>query len=176
MIDAGGGTPRRMTNHPADDAVASWSRDGRWIYFVSNRTKEWQVWKMPAEGGEAVQVTKNGGYVAFESLDGKFVYFSKDLWQTSIWRIPVGGGEETNIVKSALGFSVASRGIYFIAPHSGGSSALKFLSFATGKVTTIAAIHRPVQWGLSVSPDERHVLYTQNDLNVGDLMLVENFR
>jgi len=62
---------------------------------------------MPADGGEAVQVTKRGGYVAFESLDGKFVYFSKDLWQTSIWRIPASGGEETNIVKSAAGFRAA---------------------------------------------------------------------
>ncbi len=175
MIDAGGGSPRRMTNDPADDAVASWSRDGRLIYFVSNRTKEWQVWKMPADGGEAVQVTKRGGYVAFESLDSRFVYFSKDLWQTSIWRIPAGGGEETNIVKSATVFAVASKGIYFIAPHSDGSSTVQFHSFATGKVTTIAAIHRPVHWGLSVSPDERYLLYTQVDQSVGDLMLAENF-
>jgi serine/threonine protein kinase/Tol biopolymer transport system component len=175
MIDADGGSPKRMTNHPADDAVASWSRDGRWIYFVSNRTKEWQVWKMPADGGEAVQVTKNGGYVAFESLDGKFVYFSK-VRAPSIWRIPAGGGEETNIVKSAAWFAVASKGIYFIPPHSDGSSAVQFQSFATGKVTTIAAIHRPVHWGMSVSPDERYVLYSQADQSGNDLMLVENFR
>jgi Tol biopolymer transport system component len=176
MIDADGGSPKRMTDHPADDGVASWSRDGRWIYFVSNRTKEWQVWKMPAEGGEAVQVTKHGGYVAFESLDGKFVYFSKDLWQTSIWRIPVGEGDEANIVKATAGFAVARRGIYFIAPHSDRSSALQFQSFATSKVTTVAAIHRPIEPGLSVSPDERYVLYTQVDQSGNDLMLVENFR
>jgi hypothetical protein len=42
-------------------------------------------------------------------------------------------------------------------------------------VTTIAAIHRPVHWGLSVSPDERYLLYTQVDQSVGDLMLGENF-
>jgi Tol biopolymer transport system component len=177
MIDADGGSPKRMTNDPADDGVASWSRDGRWIYFASNRTKEMQVWKMPADGGEAVQVTKHGGYVAFESLDSKFVYFSKDLWGTSIWRIPAGGDDETNIVKSAGGgFAVASRGIYFIAPHSDGSSVLQFHNFATGKVTTVAAIHRRIAGGLSVSPDERYVLYTQADQSGTDLMLVEHFR
>ena len=88
-----------MTNHSADNAVASWSRDGRWIYFVSNRTKEWQVWKMPVDGGQPVQVSKHGGYVAFESLDGKFVYFSKDLLLTTLWRVPVGGGEEIEVVR-----------------------------------------------------------------------------
>ena len=107
-----------------------------------------------------VQMTKYGGYVAFESLDGKFVYFSKDFWQTSIWRIPAGRGGEANVVKSSAGFAVASRGIYFITPHSEGSSVLQFHDFATGKVTTVAAIHRRIQPGLSVSLDERYVLYT----------------
>jgi hypothetical protein len=176
MIDADGGSPRRMTNHPADDSVASWSRDGRWIYFASNRTKESQVWKMPAEGGEAVQVSGHGGFIAYESLDGKFVYFSKDRWQSSIWRVPVGGGEETKIVESALGqaFVVASKGIYFVSWPD--VKTVQFLRFATGKVTTIATIKRRAEWGLSVSPDERYVLYTQNDQIGSDLMLIENFR
>src|SRR5215471_18743673 len=33
--------------------------------------EKWQVWKMPANGGAAVQVTRNGGQAALESLDGK---------------------------------------------------------------------------------------------------------
>jgi Tol biopolymer transport system component len=178
MIDAGGGNPKRMTNDPADDGVASWTRDGRWIYFVSNRTKEWQIWKMPADGGDAVQVTRHGGYVAFESLDGKFVYFSKDLFATSLWRVPVEGGEETKIVESAMGyaFAVGRKGIYFVAPHPDGSSAIQFYSLGTGKVSTVAPIRRPVDFGLSLSLDERYILYTQVDQSGSDLMLVENFR
>ena len=77
VINANGGRPKRLTDHPADDGVASWSRDGRSIYFVSNRTKAWEVWKMPADGGDAIQVTRNGGYVAFESVDGEFLYYVK---------------------------------------------------------------------------------------------------
>jgi len=42
-VSADGGKPRRLTNNPADDAVASWSRDGKSIYFMSNRSSEWQV-------------------------------------------------------------------------------------------------------------------------------------
>jgi len=37
----------------------------------------WQVWKMPAGGGSAVQVTSRGGALAFETRDGKFIYYSK---------------------------------------------------------------------------------------------------
>jgi Tol biopolymer transport system component len=166
-----------LTTHPADDAVASWSRDGRWIYFGSNRTKDWQIWKMPANGGEALQVTRHGGWIAFESLDGMDVYFSKNTWLSDIWKVPVSGGEETKVVESVQGnaFAMTSKGIYFVGLHSGGR-AVEFYSFAANKVAAVATIHRPVSWGLSVSPDERFILYTQVDEASRDLMLVENFR
>src|SRR5262249_40979068 len=53
VIGADGGKPARMTTNPANDGNPSWSHDGRWIYFDSARTGEQQVWKMPADGGEA---------------------------------------------------------------------------------------------------------------------------
>ena len=42
-ISAAGGTPRRLIGSSGQDAVASFSRDGRWIYFTSNRTGEYQI-------------------------------------------------------------------------------------------------------------------------------------
>lgn len=44
--------------------MPSWSRDGHWLYFASNRSGDDQVWRVPATGGEAVQVTKQGGFAA----------------------------------------------------------------------------------------------------------------
>jgi len=138
---------------------------------------------MPAEGGEAVQVTKHGGYVALESLDGKVVFFSKDVWLSSIWKVPVNGGKEEKVQESVLGqaFAVARKGIYFVSPHFDGSSTIDFHSFESGKVTTIATIRSTATvfvagWGMSVSPDERDLLYTQFDQSSSNLMLVENFR
>ena len=91
-ISADGGKPRRMTTSRADEALASWSHDGKSIYFGSDRSGEWQVWKMPAEGGNATQITQHGGAVAFESPDGRVVYYSKGRLETSLWMVPVGGG------------------------------------------------------------------------------------
>jgi hypothetical protein len=90
----------------------------------------------------------------------------------------VGGGEETQVLESLRGnaFAVSGKGIYFVDSQPDGTSAVQFHSFATRKVTTISVIHRPVSWGLSVSPDERYVLYSQVDQSGNDLMLVENFR
>ena len=132
---------------------------------------------MPAEGGGAVQVTKNGGYVAFESADGEFVYYAKGLFDTSLWRRPVGGGEETEVLPSLTGnaFALVSKGIYFGDPNSDGSTSIRFLSFTTGKVMTVITIKRQ-GYGLSISPDEKYILYTQVNQGGSNLMLVENFR
>lgn len=72
-------------------------------------------------------------------------------------------------------FAPGRKGVYFLAPRTDGTSAVQLLNFATGKVTTIAVIHRPTSFGLSVSPDERFVLYTQVDQEGRNLILVENF-
>jgi Tol biopolymer transport system component len=56
---------------PTNEVKPSWSHDGKWIYFSSSRTGAVEIWKIPAAGGEPIQVTRDGGYVAFESLDGK---------------------------------------------------------------------------------------------------------
>ncbi|HSB13012.1 MAG TPA: DPP IV N-terminal domain-containing protein, partial [Bryobacteraceae bacterium] len=178
-VRADGGAPKRLTDDPADDGVASWSRDGRWIYFASDRSKDWQIWKMPAAGGKAVQVTQKGGRLAFESADGRDLYYSKDFLGTSIWRMPAGGGEEVQVLESALGFSFvpAAQGLYFVAhDHAAQGSSIRRLDLATGHIATLFHPQRLIDLGLAVSPDERFLLYAQRQDTDTDLMLVEGFR
>jgi Tol biopolymer transport system component len=75
LISPDGGAPRRLTSGPEVESEARWSRDGKWIYFASDRSGRFEVWKMPASGDAPVQVTKNGGAAAFESTDGRFLYW-----------------------------------------------------------------------------------------------------
>jgi Tol biopolymer transport system component/DNA-binding winged helix-turn-helix (wHTH) protein len=179
VIDANGGNPRRLTDHPAVDAVASYSRDGRWIYFLSRRSGGGEIWKIPATGGEAIRVTQNGGYVAFESLNGSMLYYTKTSLKPSLWGMPVGGGQELELVKSIdlFGFTPATKALYFEKLNNNGSStSIQFLNLATGKVSTVITVHRSLGAGLSISPDERYLLYSQFDQRGSDLMLIENFR
>lgn len=71
------------------DHAFSWSRDGKWIYFQSDRSGQWRIWKVPAEGGSAVQVTQNTGGAAFESVDGKYLYFTQTSSNLRLFRMPV---------------------------------------------------------------------------------------
>jgi Tol biopolymer transport system component len=181
VIPVAGAKLVRLTTDPADDNVPSWSRDGNWVYFTSLRSGRRQVWKTPAGGGEAVPVTQNGGFAALESLDGKFVYYTKGTPELSLplWRVPVGGGEESQVLPSVRcrAFDLVTDGIYFIGePSDDGKYSIQFMSFDTRQVSIVAPIRGPSTFGLSVSPDRRHLLYSQSDQSGGDLMLVENFR
>ena len=130
-------------------------------------------------------MTKNGGYVAFESPDGKLLYYSKELAISTLWKMPVEGGVEIQVLKSVLGFGFAmsQKGIYFEHVQNdstrfgreGITASVDLLLFKTGKLKPVAKIDRPLTFGLSVSPDERYLLYSELDQSGMDLMMIEGF-
>ena len=194
VIPARGGAPRRITNHPTDDLVPTWSRDGQSIYFGSTRSGTFQIWKLSPQGGEPVQVTQHGGIYGKESVDGRYLYYSRTAsLLASIWRVPVSGGEEVQVVPEIAGdlnFAVARDGIYFessppssplghipmLTPFTRAQATIDFLSFATGRVARVMTMARHAALGVDVSPDGRTLLFAQSDSFTEDLMLVENFR
>ena len=136
---------------------------------------------MPAEGGEATQISGNEALNVRESLDGKFLYyFRHDAFpKGAIWRVSTSGGEE-NLVVSEVGgraFEVVEEGMYFIAEHGpDGLHSIRFFDFATQETTVVlAGVERPSS-GLTVSPDGKSILYAKADAFNNDIMLVENFR
>ncbi len=186
IVSVDGGPARRFRNDTSDDGVASWSHDGHWLYFASNRGGSWQVWKRTLDGGEPVQVTSNGGFAALESPDGKSIYYTK-FNDRGIWKAPVNGGPETKVVdeppRNYWGyFAVNHDGLYFIGDtgtppkHRYG---FKFYDFATQKITNMGDMEKgPYEGapGLSVSPDGKYLLYVQLDEARNSLMMAENFR
>jgi Tol biopolymer transport system component len=173
-----GGQPRLLTSDKSTWG-ASWSRDGRWIYYASSRSGVYQIWKAPQEGGAAVQVTHGGGVWPSESPDGKTLYFTKETGARGLWRMPVEGGQETKVLPNVYrpNYVVTDKGIYFTpAEDANRASSVRFLNFATGAVTEIVKLLKPLDDGLAVSPDGRMLMFSQIDHLGLDLMLVENFR
>ena len=48
-VPAGGGEPVRVTNDPAIDWSPAWSPDGRFLYFVSDRSGAFSLWRVPID-------------------------------------------------------------------------------------------------------------------------------
>jgi Tol biopolymer transport system component/DNA-binding winged helix-turn-helix (wHTH) protein len=175
VIGSQGGQAVRLTTSEAQEFRPSWSHDGKWVYFCSTRTGHLQIWKIPSAGGAAVAVTKHGGGVAFESMDGEDLYYTKDQ---QLWKVPVRGGEETRVLASLLdnNFAPVKRGIYFLeGTPSDANLRVQFLSFATHAIQTIGLVPGPSADEISVSPDERWLLFGTMSGGGSELMLIENF-
>jgi Tol biopolymer transport system component/tRNA A-37 threonylcarbamoyl transferase component Bud32 len=48
-VPAGGGEPVRVTNDPAIDWSPAWSPDGHFLYFVSDRSGAFNLWRVPID-------------------------------------------------------------------------------------------------------------------------------
>jgi Tol biopolymer transport system component/DNA-binding winged helix-turn-helix (wHTH) protein len=171
IVDGEGRNLHSIGNGSAFSVVPSWSRDGKCIYFSSARTGSLQVWKHFLDTGGEVQVTQNGGFDAFESLDGQTVYFSK-FDRAGIWSKPARGGSESVVVakRPQIGFwgnwAVTERGIYFLDFEAEPKPSIDFYSFATRRVSSVLALEKkPVrlQASLSATADGKTLYYTQYD-------------
>lgn len=61
-LDARGGSPRRLTNHPSIDTSPCWSPTGQEIGFTSDRSGAPQVYVMDREGGNLRRLTFEVSY------------------------------------------------------------------------------------------------------------------
>jgi Tol biopolymer transport system component len=181
-ISAAGGVPKQLTMDPSEDAMPSYSYDGRSVYFTSKRSGQFEVWKMPAEGGGATQVTHSGGaLMPIESPNGRTLYYAHTRPEVgiSIWRMPVEGGDAEQVtgpLSEQIGFAITADGIFFsAAPLSRNQHLIRFLNFSTGRSRAVVVTDRPIGLGLSVSPDQRFLVFGRPDQTGSDLMLIENF-
>ncbi len=145
-IDAGGGSPRRLTLDPGDDTMPSWSRDGRFIYWSSDRTATRNVWRAPANGGAEEQLTRTGGFFTDAAADGKTLLFNRDAGGSPLLAVPLAGGQERKVVDCVplWGFAVGPAGIYHLGCKADpGGVPLSLLDPATGKDRLLGRLEKP---------------------------------
>jgi dipeptidyl aminopeptidase/acylaminoacyl peptidase len=184
VISAEGGQIRPVVHHPGFDSNPSFSRDGKWIYFSSNRDGTFNIFRMPAGGGEPVRMTENGGLVAFESVDGKAIYYTKtnEGCGGKLFVRSVEGGPEREVLASVCprAFAVTQQGIYYTTgPAEDRSLTVHLLDPATGKSRAMRRAAGPlygVPFYLTVSPNGGTILLSGSAQTGSDLFLVENFR
>jgi len=97
LRNTNGGEIKQLTVNTGTNWGNEPSDDGRYIVFDSDRTGEFHIWRMDADGANPVQLTNGTGEKFAEiSPDGKWVvYTSFQDW--TLWKISIEGGEPVKI-------------------------------------------------------------------------------
>lgn len=98
-----GGSPRRITKN-APSYWHGWSPDGKTLAFVGERDGDFDIYSIPAEGGQETRLTTAKGLDDGPeySPDGKFIYFNSErTGQMQIWRMHVDGSGQEQITNDS---------------------------------------------------------------------------
>ena len=167
--------PRKLITNISGVIRPHWSRDGKWIYFTSDEPGRMGVYRCPASGGDAVALSNDiDGDRPQESFDGKTVYFASHEYNSTLKKTALSGqpGTESEVdglprVRDSSLWALSPDGIYFVPAEAPRSSK---------QIRPIFELDNDFDSGLSVSPDGRWILYSQeSDVN-SDIMLVDHFR
>jgi len=92
-VAATGGTPKLIVPE-TPSYFHAFSPDGRWMAIVAQRANNFDLFRVPTQGGEQQRLTSSPGYDDGPdySPDGKWIYFNSDRsgsWD--VWRMPAAG-------------------------------------------------------------------------------------
>jgi Tol biopolymer transport system component len=99
LFDEPGGTPQRLTDHPALDYNAIFSPDGRWIVFTSERAGGPDLYALELDGGaEPVRLTQHEALddaAAFSPDGARLAFVSTREGNADIFVMPFAPGDST---------------------------------------------------------------------------------
>jgi hypothetical protein len=98
-VPMSGGKPVKVTRK-GPSYLHGWSTDKKWLIFTGRRNDDFDIYKIPADGGDEIQLTNVKGVDDGPEYtpDGKYIYFNSfrtGLMQ--IWRMKPDGSEQTQI-------------------------------------------------------------------------------
>jgi Tol biopolymer transport system component len=98
---------RTLTRLTFDDGLqvgATWSPDGRYLAYASDRGGKFDIWVQQLSGGDPIQITKGPGqnWQPDWSPDGKYIAYRSEEGEGGLYIVPALGGTQRKI--AAFGY------------------------------------------------------------------------
>jgi hypothetical protein len=104
LVPITGGVPRRVTQK-SPSYWHGWSPDGKTLAFVGQRNGDFDIYTIPAAGGEETRLTTAKGLDDGPeySPDGKYIYFNSErTGHMQIWRMKPDGSDQEQVFSDDL--------------------------------------------------------------------------
>jgi TolB protein len=182
VLPAAGGPPKRITDTGRGPSYwHGWSPDGKTLAFVGERQGDFDIFGIPAAGGEEVRLTTANGLDDGPdySPDGKYIYFNSERSSTmQIWRMhPDGTNQERVTTDDSNDWfphpSPDGKWMVFLAydhdvkGHPENKNvALRLMSLSDNRITTLVKLFGG-QGTINVpswSPDSKQIAYVSYHL------------
>jgi tricorn protease len=148
-VPAEHGSPRNLTSSAFHETSPTWSPDGKWIAYFSDRSGEYELYLRPQKGGDEVRITTDGNEVRYRyspvwSPDSKKISYSDKklrLWYVDIDQkqpVQVDKWEYTSS-RPAVSWSPDSRWLAYNKPaNAAGKDNLYLYNLESKKTTGIS--------------------------------------
>lgn len=184
ILDVASKLKRTFIDLEGDQVNARYSRDGKTIYFASNHSGTWQIWKKAAFDPKSPieQVTINGGYYLQEGPDDDYLYYSRSdtsgIWRTQSEKNP---SEELWIASLSDidwgNWAPVQDGIVYVDRNSGQQLYYQSYNREEPPVSLSTPAKQIQLWSPSLSAtfSGEKILYVQIESSEDEIMMV-NFR
>jgi len=179
VMAASGGEPRVVMDRVIGgfDGPATWSPDGQWIAFAADGIAGWDLWKIPSDGGEPVQLTQggavaSGGFVdVCWSPDGRRLAFTSQAEEhRAVSTVSAEGGAPRRVSVGEtdhiwMDWSPDGRRIAYSDERAIGDWDLWIVPAAGGKAEALTALPA-AQFAPTWSPDGEHLAFASGVVGI----------
>jgi hypothetical protein len=178
LVDPNQGVPTQFTHANPGLALATWSRDGRFIYASTLIGGKGSTYRIPLDGGSAQRLWE--GALVQESVDGRYVLYWKGA-APGIFRRSLAGDLAKNPEEMVVpdfwpinqlgGYAPVAGGIYYVSSNAEGKPGpFRYFDYAKRRSIDVAPAVPGLSKGFAVAPDRRHIAFAASAAIGGDLL------